>query len=117
MAPFFESGLPLNSFDMIGFNFSFELDILNLLSLLQEGGIPLFARDRKEKDPWVISGGPAATLNPEILAPFMDLIVIGEAEEIFPLILALWKEGEEKGKSREEKKDSGNIPGCISPVG
>lgn len=113
-----ESGLPLNSFDMIGFNFSFELDILNLLSLLQEGGIPLFARDRKEKDPWVISGGPAATLNPEILAPFMDLIVIGEAEEIFPLILALWKEGEEKGKSREEKKKIlGNIPGVYIPGG
>ena len=36
-----ESGLPLNSFDMIGFNF-FELIFL-IFSLLQEG-IPLFAR-------------------------------------------------------------------------
>ncbi|HXL01900.1 MAG TPA: radical SAM protein [Candidatus Atribacteria bacterium] len=111
-----ESNLPLNSFDIIGFNFSFELDILNLLLLLQEGGIPLFARDRKEKDPWVISGGPAATLNPEIIAPFMDLIVIGEAEKVFPLILALWKEGEEKGESREEKKRIlGKIPGVYIP--
>jgi len=55
-------------------------------------------------------------LNPEILAPFMDLIVIGEAEEIFPLILALWKEGEEKGKSREEKKkDSGEYSRGVYP--
>jgi len=113
-----ESGLPLNSFDVIGFHFSFELDILNLLCLLQEGGIPLFSRDRKEKDPWVISGGPAATLNPEIIAPFMDFIVIGEAEEIFPLILALWREGAERDKNREEmKKILGEVPGVYVPSG
>jgi len=111
-----ESGLPLNSFDILGFNFSFELDILNFLFLLQEGGIPLLAKDRKERDPWVIGGGPAITLNPEVLAPFMDLIVIGEAEEVFPLVLASWKEGEENGVRREDKKKNlGKIPGVYIP--
>ena len=63
-------------------------------------------RDRKEKDPWVI----VVVLLPliQILAPFMDLIVIGKQKK-FSLI-ALWKEGEEKGKSRKKRKDSGNIP-------
>ncbi|MDI3543223.1 MAG: hypothetical protein PWP57_827 [Candidatus Atribacteria bacterium] len=111
-----ENGLSLNSFDILGFNFSFELDILNFLFLLQEGGIPLLARDRKEKDPWVIGGGPAITLNPELFAPFVDLAVIGEAEEAFPLILVVWKESEENGLGREEKKRNlGKIPGVYIP--
>ncbi|MCX7668147.1 MAG: hypothetical protein N2Z84_04370, partial [Atribacterota bacterium] len=95
-----ETHAPLGTFDLLAFSLSFELDVLNLVMFLQKGKIPIFTQQRGESDPWVIAGGPLVTLNPEIVAPFVDLAFIGEAEEIFPKILALWEKGKEEKYSR-----------------
>ncbi|MCL5809001.1 MAG: radical SAM protein [Deltaproteobacteria bacterium] len=85
-APLFslESQRPLADFDMVAFSLSFENDYPNVLKILARAGIPLAASERKEKDPLVIGGGISVTLNPEPLADFFDLFLIGEGEALLP---------------------------------
>jgi radical SAM superfamily enzyme YgiQ (UPF0313 family) len=75
-----ETGLSLDRFDIILFSISFENDFLNLVQLLKEAGIPLRSSDRNHIHPLVVAGGVACFLNPEPIAPFMDLFLLGEAE-------------------------------------
>ncbi|MFO0823116.1 MAG: hypothetical protein U0792_08340 [Gemmataceae bacterium] len=50
---------------------------------------PHFSRDRRVTDPLVVAGGPGAQ-NPELLAPFVDLFVIGDGEESLPWVMEKW---------------------------
>lgn len=80
----FESQRPLVDFDMVAFSLSFENDYPNILKILEMAGIPLAAEARDERAPLVIGGGIAVTLNPEPLADFFDLFLIGEGEALLP---------------------------------
>ncbi len=81
-----ESGRPLHRFDAIGFSLQYELTYTNLLWMLKLAGIPLRRSRRGPQHPLVLAGGPCM-VNPEPMAEFMDLIVVGEAEElIHPLV-------------------------------
>ncbi len=77
-----ESATPLDAFHIIAFSLSFENDYLNILTMLSLGRVPLLQSQRDSRRPLVIAGGVAAFLNPEPLADFFDLFVIGEAEEV-----------------------------------
>lgn len=81
-----ESCRPLDSFPLVFFSISFEHDYLHLVQLLIAGGISPFAADRDERvrpsQPLVIGGGVVTFMNPEPLAPFTDLFVVGEAEPV-----------------------------------
>ncbi|MFT4571796.1 MAG: radical SAM superfamily enzyme YgiQ (UPF0313 family) [Hyphomicrobiaceae bacterium] len=82
-----ESGRSLAEFDIIAFSLSFEADYPSIVRLLDAAGIPARADDRRtgrREWPLVIAGGPATFLNPEPVAPFFDLILIGEGEEMIP---------------------------------
>ena len=85
-APLFslESQRPLADFDLVAFSLSFENDYPNILTILDMAGIPLETAARGERDPLVIAGGIAVTLNPEPLADFFDLFLIGEGEALLP---------------------------------
>jgi radical SAM family uncharacterized protein len=74
-----ETYTPLNDFDVIGFSIGCELLCTNVLSILELGGIPLLSTDRDESDPLVIAGGPAV-YNPEPMADFIDVFLIGDGE-------------------------------------
>ena len=80
----FESGTPLRDFDVVAFSISFENDYLYALQMLRLAGIPLRASQRGPRDPLVLMGGAAVFLNPEPLAPFADLMAVGEAEALVP---------------------------------
>ena len=80
----FESGTPLRDFDVVAFSISFENDYLYALQMLRLAGIPLRASQRGPRDPLVLMGGAAIFLNPEPLAPFADLMAVGEAEALVP---------------------------------
>lgn len=82
-----ESRRPLRDFPVILYAAPFEADFLNLLAMLRESGAPLAAAERGESAPLVIGGGVLAFMNPEPLAPFTDLFVVGEAEPVLPTIL------------------------------
>jgi radical SAM superfamily enzyme YgiQ (UPF0313 family) len=82
-APFsLESQRPLTDFHMVGFSVTYEGDYINVLRLLDMAGIPLRASQRRPHDPLVLMGGVCAFSNPEPVAPFMDVIVVGEGEEL-----------------------------------
>lgn len=77
-----ESDRSIRDFDVIAFSIPFELDYVNVLRLLKLSNVPLLSSQRESNTPLVIAGGIAPTLNPEVLAPFLDLVFIGEAEEM-----------------------------------
>jgi len=82
-----ESGSELRRFHALAFSVSFENDYLHVLRMLRLAGIPLRAKDRGPSDPVVILGGAAVFLNPEPLAPFADLIAVGEGEALVPRLV------------------------------
>ncbi len=84
----FDTGTPLRDFDAIAFSVCFENDYLHVLQVLRLAGVPLRARDRRPRDPLVIVGGAASFLNPEPLAPFADLVAVGEGEAMVPGMMA-----------------------------
>src|SRR5436853_3471217 len=85
-----ETFTPLNRCDVLGFSLQYEICYTNVLTMLDLGGIPLHAEDRGPEDSLVIAGGPGAQ-NPELLAPFIDLFVIGDGEPSLPVVCDLWK--------------------------
>src|SRR5881397_1398876 len=88
-----ESFRPLNDFHMVGFSVTYEGDYVNMLRLLALARIPLRAGDRRPHDPLVLMGGVCAFSNPEPVAPFMDLIVVGEGEELVGELIAAYRDG------------------------
>lgn len=93
-----ESGRRLSEFDAIAFSVSFENDYTNILQILTLAGIPLLARQRREMHPLILAGGVATFLNPEPLAAFMDLFLIGEAEALLPGFVSMFDAGAERSK-------------------
>jgi radical SAM family uncharacterized protein len=85
-----ESERCLTDFHIIAFSVSFENDFPNILKILRLAKIPLTSEARGDQFPMIIAGGVACFLNPEPLAPFMDLFVIGEAENILHRFIALF---------------------------
>src|SRR5213594_1215683 len=83
-----EQDRPLGDFDVVAFSLSFEADYVHVLDCLALAGIPLWRRERGADGPLVVAGGPATFLNPEPLAEFVDLFLIGEAEEMLGEFLA-----------------------------
>src|SRR5947208_12101748 len=77
-----ESQRPLTDFQLIGFSVTYEGDYINVLRLLELAKIPLRAAERRYHDPLILMGGVCAFSNPEPIAPFMDSIVLGGADEL-----------------------------------
>jgi len=86
-----ESQKPLSEFDILAFSISFENDFLNVLSILDLGRIPIESRHRGKEHPLVIAGGISIFLNPEPLAQFIDLFILGEAEEVIREFLEAYR--------------------------
>lgn len=98
-----ESQRPLTDFDLLAFSLSFETDYLHLLDILALAHVPLLASEREAHHPIVIAGGPATFLNPEPVADFIDLFLIGEGEEMIPEFLERYDEVRLARLSRKEK--------------
>jgi radical SAM family uncharacterized protein len=86
-----ETFTPLCDFDVLGFSLQYEVCYTNLLTMLDLGRVPLHAVDRGDADPLVIAGGPGAQ-NPELLAAYVDVFVIGDGEDVLPLLVERWNE-------------------------
>lgn len=86
-----ESFTPLGDFDVVGFSLQYEIGSVNVLTMLDLGGIPLHADQRTMADPLVIAGGPCAQ-NPEPLAPFVDVFITGDGEPSLPAVCDSWLE-------------------------
>src|SRR5947207_2242255 len=89
-----ESQRPLTDFHMLGFSVTYEGDYINVLRLLTLAGIPLRAAGRRPRDPLVLMGGVCAFSNPEPMAPFMDVIAVGEGEELVVELIERYRQSD-----------------------
>ena len=83
----FESGRHASDFDIVAFSLSYEPDAVNMVRFLAKSGIPTETRKRHAKDPVIVVGGIVPTLNPEPYSDFVDLFILGEAEEALPELM------------------------------
>lgn len=98
-----ETKTPARYFDVIGFSLQYELSYTSLLAALDLAGIPLLSKDRSDDDPIVVAGGPCTT-NPEPVAPFIDVFVIGDGEEVaIEISQAIFSTKSEPRRKRLEK--------------
>ena len=96
-----ETKSPLYEFDVLGFTLQYELSYTNILNMLRLGGIPLSSEERGEGYPFVIGGGPGA-FNPEPIAEFFDLFLLGDGEIAFPEILRVIHKGKKTHTPKKE---------------
>ncbi|MGA2063526.1 MAG: TIGR03960 family B12-binding radical SAM protein [Thermoguttaceae bacterium] len=94
-----ENFTPLGEFDVLGFTLQYDLCATNVLTMLDLGGIPLAADERTLRHPLVIAGGPGAA-NPEPLARFIDLFLLGDGEESLPEVCEGWLEARRAAPER-----------------
>ena len=110
----FEQGRPLADFDVVAFSISFETDYVHVLDCLRLAGLPLRRIDRRATAPLVLAGGPATFLNPEPLAEFVDLFVIGVAVELLSEFVAGAVPA--RGRGREALLDAADgVAGAYRP--
>lgn len=109
-----ESQRPVGDFDLLAFTLQYEMTFTNVLNMLDLAGLPLRTAQRTNRHPLVIAGGPCA-YNPEPLAEFIDLFVIGEGEEVFPEIIDLVKDYQkDRDRDRFFLRAAG-VPGVYVP--
>ncbi len=110
-----ESQHALAEFDILAFSLSFENDYPRILEMLALSKIPLKATERGNGYPLVAAGGIAVTLNPEPLADFFDLFLIGEGEAILPGFLDLMTSAPMRKKEEFLREIQKNIAGAYVP--
>jgi radical SAM family uncharacterized protein/radical SAM-linked protein len=96
-----ESSIPLNQFDIVGFSLQYELCLTNVLNMLDLSDIPLLSKDRDDRFPLIIAGGPL-TFNPAPVADFFDALVVGDGEEVVSEICDIALQSKEAGAKRED---------------
>lgn len=112
----FEQGRPLADFEIVAFSVSFETDYLNVLAVLELAGIPLRRRHRAGRSyPLIIAGGSAVFLNPEPIADFIDLFLIGEGEEMLPEFLARCHDARRVGALNRQLAELARVEGAYLP--
>jgi len=101
----FESGRRVADFDVLAFSISFETDYLHIIPMLRLAGLDPWREQRPATAPLLMAGGPAVFLNPEPIADFFDLFLIGEAEEMLPEFLAVDTQSIAAGGDRRTRLD------------
>ena len=83
-----ESGDPISEHDVLAFSIGYEMAYSTVLDMIDMAGLPIHSAERTALLPLVIAGGTAA-LNPEPMADFIDIFLLGEGEEMNNELLAL----------------------------
>lgn len=78
-----ETGLPVSRYPLLAYSVAYELELAGLIDTLRMCKLPILAKDRPDDAPLLVGGGPLTFSNPAPLAPFFDIVVVGEAEGIF----------------------------------
>ena len=97
-----ESARSLREFDIVGFSLQYELTYTNVLQILDLAQIPLTTEERGEDDPLIVAGGPTAT-HPEPIAPFIDVLLIGDGEQKLVELARAWADMQREGLARGER--------------
>lgn len=110
-----ETKTPMKEMDFLGFTLQYEMSFTSILDMMELAGIALKSTDRLESDPIVVAGGPCA-FNPEPLADFIDVFLIGDGEESLPNLMKKYAEAKDSGISKNEfLKQIANEEGVYIP--
>ncbi|MEY2567239.1 MAG: hypothetical protein QOE35_1768 [Actinomycetota bacterium] len=113
-----ENHRPAGDFDLMAFNLSAELVYTNVLNCIDLAGVPVRAAERRPEDPLVVAGGHC-TFNPEPLADFVDLFVIGDGEEVVSEITDVVREWKSSGRTEGSREhvlhELAKVPGVYAP--
>ncbi len=96
-----ESGDATSAFDALAFSIGYEMAYTTVLDMLDMSGLPLRSAERESLLPIVMAGGTAA-VNAEPMAPFIDLFLVGEGEELDNEVLALLRQAKREGWSKHD---------------
>lgn len=110
-----ETKTAISNFDIVAFSVSFENDYLNILKILELSRIPLKAEERETCKPLIILGGAVTAINPEPLAMFIDLFVIGDGEYILTDVLQAYQDAVAPESKQALLERLANIPGVYVP--
>lgn len=114
----FETGHPVQDFQVLAFSVSYELDFINILSFLTHARIPHQRNQRHRKDPLVLLGGAAVSINPESLADCADLVVLGEGENVVGQLAEVAMNSTHQRRFKENfLEGTRNIDGVYQPRG
>jgi radical SAM superfamily enzyme YgiQ (UPF0313 family) len=84
-----ETGEPVGGYPMLAYSVAYELEIAGVVATLERAGIPVLAADRDHRHPLVIAGGPLTFSNPAPLAPFFDVVILGEGEQLIVELVSI----------------------------
>jgi len=116
-----ETHTSVRKMDVLGFTLQYEMSFPTILDMMDLAGIPLRREDRTDRDPLIVAGGPCA-FNPEPLADFFDLFMVGDGEEVLPYVLQEYEKAKKNHESKEEylkrvsQMDGIYIPQFYEPV-
>ena len=96
-----ESGDAITHFDIVAFSVGYEMAFPAILNMLDLAGIPLHSAERTELTPLVIAGG-TAMYNAEPIADFIDLVSLGEGEDITVELVELHRQARREGWTKRE---------------
>lgn len=96
-----ETKTPVKDLDFLGFTLQYEMSFSSILDMIALSGIALKSSDRSEEDPLIVAGGPCA-FNPEPLADFIDIFLIGDGEESLPRLIRKYADGKMRGINKRE---------------
>ncbi|MGE3538114.1 MAG: radical SAM protein [Candidatus Tectimicrobiota bacterium] len=110
-----ETQRPLQAYHLVGFSVSYENDYVHLLEMLALAHIPLLAAERDERHPLILVGGAITYINPEPLADFVDIMVIGDGEEAIHAYLDLAHETWQQPRVAHLRQ-AAELPGLYVPA-
>ena len=110
-----ETKTPVKEMDILGFTLQYEMSFTTVLNMLDLAQIPVMAKERGEDFPIVMAGGPCA-FNPEPLADFIDLFMMGDGEKALPQLVEKYIECKKAGMNKAEfLREASQMEGVYVP--
>ena len=110
-----ESGEAITDFDIVAFSVGYEMAFPAILNMLDLANIPIHSAERTALTPLVIAGG-TAMYNAEPIADFVDLVSLGEGEDLTVELVELHRQARREGWSKEEfLRAAARLPGIYVP--
>lgn len=110
-----ETKTPVKEMDILGFTLQYEMSFTTVLNMLDLAQIPVMAKERGEEFPIVMAGGPCA-FNPEPLADFIDLFMMGDGEKALPQLVEKYIECKKAGMNKAEfLREASQMEGVYVP--
>jgi radical SAM superfamily enzyme YgiQ (UPF0313 family) len=107
-----ETSRPLSDNHIVAFSLTWEEDIVNLIQMLDLGGIAVETKARDDNSPIVLVGGPVVSSNPEPYVDFVDVFVIGEGDLVIHEIIDVLRDSSSRSDALQELSE---IPGVYVP--